>query len=472
MVFLYTVFGAVAAILAGLFLKPFADSIGSKPLLILTNGFLMLCAIVWAVVDPHANWAVFLVLGFVMFFFIRMWLMLTSRLVIKSIPDDAKINYTAMMNFVAAVSALGVGLAGGWLADLGHAAAVSPLHGFSFTYLFAAVLASAAMLLCLGLKDPGSLTLRETIAVLFSTKNLRALLDAHQLGNTGDSGKRETILLSLEQNDAPIATDELRYRMKTPLSWEKERIFRSLFSVPRPQLLPEILEEARDRDSYNRLGAIFALGAYPEEPVRQLLHELLKEERPEVVSTALKSLARIGDSGHMEEVNALLSRPDISPTVELDCINALTRMDEERSYLGRIFDLVRRDRSTRFRELAYVVCIRRLDLVPPISDFFWKENIRAGRGFRELVEESKQVAVFYRNARQLLAWYDAGELERILHWTLAQLTESTDNPSKPESGCSWRGHLLSAMSGRAGQNEAPDRVDVMVAVYLTFQCLS
>lgn len=469
MVFLYTVFGAAAAIVAGLFLKPFADSIGSKPLLIITNACLALCAVAWAVSDPVWSWWVYFGFGFITFFFLRLWLMLTSRLVIKSIPDDAKINFTAMMNFVAALSAIVVGLSGGWLAGVDASRRFPLLHAYSFTYLFAALVATAGMVLCFALKDAGSLSLRETAAVLLSTKNLRALLDVHLLDGASDETKRETILRSLEQSDSEIATDELRIQLKTPLSWEKERILKSLFSYPHPELLAEILEEARDPDSYNRVDAIFALGAYRSQSVRDALRGFLDDRRPEVAAAALKSLARIDEDGdYSERIRTLLDLPGLSAAVEIDCITALARSDRRMGYLDEIFELAARRPSRRFRQMVYVVCTRPLKLSPPISDLFSKENNRQRAGVDELLDEASQLTLFYRSRRELRASFDRNDLAGVWAWCRRRLSSS---PSAGDDSANDPRHRLgSAVLSHVPSDATTD--DAIAALYFTFQVLS
>lgn len=469
MVFLYTVFGAAAAIVAGLFLKPFADSIGSKPLLIITNASLALCAVAWAVSDPVWSWWVYFAFGFVTFFFLRLWLMLTSRLVIKSIPDDAKVNFTAMMNFVAAISAVLVGLSGGWLAGVDASGRFPVLHAFSLTYLFAAVVATAGMVLCFALKDAGSLSLRETAAVLLSTKNLRALLDVHLLDGASDDTKRETILRSLEQSDSEIATDELRIQLKSPLSWEKERILKALFSHPRDELLEEILAEARDPDSYNRLDAIFALGAYRDETVRDALRGFLDDQRPEVAAAALKSLARIDEScDYTDRIQALLDSRDLTAGVEIDCITALARTDRRMNYLEEIFELASHRPSRRFRQMVYVVCTRPLKLSPPISDLFVKENNRHGAGVGELLDEASQLTLFYRSRRELRAAFERNDLAAVWEWCRRHLSDPL-----VEGGASVTDPLHRLGRAVAGRDSAGATVDdTIAALYFTFQLLS
>jgi hypothetical protein len=72
----------------------------------------------------------------------------------------------------------------------------------------------------------------------------------HYLDKTEDPDKRQTILMSLKYNSAPFALKEIRNILKNPLSSETEEVLKSLFSKPRPKLLPAILDIANDPGSY------------------------------------------------------------------------------------------------------------------------------------------------------------------------------------------------------------------------------
>ncbi|AFG36247.1 MFS transporter [Spirochaeta africana] len=185
MVFLYTIGTALSAIAASHFVRPFADRMGSRPLLILAHGCLMLCALIWVGVSPELPWAVYYLLGFVSYFFLRLELLLVSRLIVRSLPPQDRISFTSMLHFCAALAALVVGLLAGQLADIGlemiawTAAVGFPFelpHQYSLTFLFGAGLSLAAVLVACSLRDHGSMSLRQSASILLSWRSLRAFL--------------------------------------------------------------------------------------------------------------------------------------------------------------------------------------------------------------------------------------------------------------------------------------------------------
>ncbi|MFW6362239.1 MAG: MFS transporter [Spirochaeta sp.] len=179
MVFLYTIGIAIAAIAASSFVRPFADRMGSRPLLILSYLFLIAGAGAWAFVSPDLPWILYYLLGFFCYFFLRLVLLLVSRLIVRALPARDRIAYTSMLHFFGAIMALGVGLLSGRLADWGqslHFFGYSLPHQYSLTFVFGTLLSLAAMLTGYGMKDPGSMSLRQSAGILLSLRNLRAFL--------------------------------------------------------------------------------------------------------------------------------------------------------------------------------------------------------------------------------------------------------------------------------------------------------
>ncbi len=461
MVFLYTIIGAVAAISAGYIIKPFVDKVGSKPLLTLANFVVALLAVLWTFSGTALPRFVYFLYGFLTFFFLRTRLMLTSKLMIQVIPERDRVIYTSITNFVTAVIAFLVGIAGGALLDIGESLSVTYFHSYSLVFLLSAVLAALSALFCINLKDPGSLTIREASLIFRSTRNLRAFLDSYQMGTTEDPVRKQITLLSLEQSDTTIATSHMADLLKTPLSWEKERILRSLFSYPRKELLDEIIDEARDKTSYNRQDAIFTLGAYPGIKTRRVLEGFLEEEDPSIVATALKSLARIGDVRHLSEVKALLHDTDQTPRIMLDCVTALSRMDRSGSYLREIFNMAGASQGPRYKQMVFIVCARRMGLKPPISDFYKNENIRPGSGFSELITEAKELAPFFESGDQLVEQYRAGDFVQIWRWCREAINDRNTNQAL--------GYLASAIMGH--DLRGVNSTNTLAVLYFTYQIL-
>ncbi len=465
MVFLYAVTGSAAAVLAGFLLRPFVDNIGGKPLLTMANLLLAGTAVLWALSGSHLPPVLYFVYGFFTYFFLQVRLMLSSKLMIQVVPERDRVSYTAVTNFASAALAFVVGMTGGVLLNAGESIVLLGelpfFHSFSLAFLLSAVLAVLSLLFCLMLKDPGSLTVREAAEIFFSTKNLRAFLDVYQLDSTDDPIKREVTLLSLEQSDTHIATSELRKQLRTPLSGEKERILRSLFAYPRRELLDDLLAEAEDVHSYNRRDAIFTLGAYPTRKVRSTLAGFLRDADSEVVSTTLKSLARIGAGKYLPEARALLADESATPRAKLDCIIAITRMQDNHRYLRDVFHMAHLNRSPRFQQLVYIICARRLGLQPPIAGYFQSENLERGQGFVELIEEARQLEPFNTSSDRLIDHYNERRHAALWAWC-------TDRVSAV-SADSFRSDLSHAILHHDPQAEG--ETGVLAAVYFTYHIL-
>jgi hypothetical protein len=461
MVFVHTLVGAVAAMLGTRVLRPFVDSIGSKSLMVISSLFLAVLATVWAVLPTDLPWAVYYAIGFFIAFLLRLRLLLMSRLLIKTMPSKDRISYTAMLNFMSAIVGIALGLAGGGLADISEIYALPVPHIYTFTYFLAALFCLAGGLVALRIHDPGSLSIKETAAVFLSVKTIRAYLDIYQLDVTDSQKRRESSMLSLEQSDTPIATEQMQMRLKSPLPWEKERILRSLAAYPREELLDDIIREAQDPFSYNRRDAIYTLGSYSSRGSAKALRSFTDDESAEVAAAALRSLARIGRRTDLGKLYKILEDPAILGRAEIDALRALSLMDEEGQFIRNMFSLVPHEKGRRFQQLAFILCARSLELTPPLSDYYVLENREGLAGFEELISEARLVPAFLQQADALESHYKEDRLAEIWQWCSANLT-----PLSTENG--YR-HL------RAAIIESPpseySRTNTIAVTYFTYQLL-
>jgi hypothetical protein len=426
MVFIYTLTGAASALIATQALKPFVDTIGSRPLMVIASLFLAVSAIGLAVLPTDLPWAMYYLVGFFIAFFLRFRLLLMSRLIIKTLPSKDRISYTAMLSFVSAIVGVGVGLGGGALADFSEASSLAVPHIYTLTFLLSAAFSLLGALTALRVDDPGSLSIKETAAALLSVKTLRAYLDIYHLDIADDRRKRESSILSLEQSDSRIATDGIKAQLKSPLPWEQERILRSLSSYPRPELLEDIIREAQDSFSYNRREAIFTLSSYPSKKTERALVACAEDTNPEIAAMALRSLGRIGYTTGLEHVYRIIEDPHVVGRAEIDALRALILMDRDDEYIKRIFSLAPPEKGEKFQQLAFILCARNYGLTPPLSGFFMQENQEKGSGFISLIREAREVPAFVSNQKPLREMYNRSDFENIWRWCTGQLADQTE----------------------------------------------
>jgi len=295
-IFLFTIVGSFSTVVVGILVKPFVDQIGSKSMIILSSFGVGILGIIWAVLPETTSVFIIFPLGFLNMFFLGMVLILIARLFLQSIPDNDRITFASMANFFSAVVAIVTGLCGGYLIDVGETYQFEMINSYGLVFLGVFVLSVCNGIICCFLEEKGSLSVRETAQVLFSTRMLRTYLDIYQFKHTSDPIKKKFILLHIADSDGDLATSEMGKILKNPLSNEKGEVIKSLFLHPRPSLLPEIIREAKDPFSMHQIFAIFALGGFEGEMVEYALTELLDEPDIHVKSTAAKSLARVGNT--------------------------------------------------------------------------------------------------------------------------------------------------------------------------------
>ena len=189
MIFIYTIIETLATITAGYVLKPFADRIGSKPLLIMASLLLTVMGLAWGLLPVSIPWGIVFLMGFLTRFLVHTCLLLVSRLVLKSMPVKDSLGYTSMINFFTALVSLGIGLLGGMLADFGTMFTLTGFNSFGFSFVLLSVVALLNGILSAFLQDRGSLSLKDTIGILFSTRNLKAFLDIYQTEHDGRSAE-------------------------------------------------------------------------------------------------------------------------------------------------------------------------------------------------------------------------------------------------------------------------------------------
>lgn len=461
MVFVYTITFTLATLSAGYFLKPFVDRIGSKPLLIMASLLLAAIGMIWSLLPSSIPWVIIFVLGFMTGFFVHMSQLLTTRLVLKSMPTKDKISYTSMINFFSAILSLLVGLLGGMLADLGGQVMIPGFNPFGFTFLLTAGLAIINGILCIFLKDPGSLSVKETLNILFSTRNFKAFLDIYHLNITDDPMKRKSVLLAIQQSNTAIATDEIRRIIRNPLSSEKGELLKSLFQNPRPTLLNDLIQEALDRDSYHRQSAVFALGAYPDERVEQILITLLDDPSMRVRSTAAKSLARIGNTAYLDTIKQQAWDPSLDLWAVMNYFIAISIMDQEGKYLTTLFDTIGDNKGSSFEQAMFSLTAKMLECEPALSELYQEENLAPNGGMCALLEVAKQLQPFLQHSTTIRRHYAQGNFREIWEWCRGLLEKN-----ELEGSFSYLQHSINTYHLRSATKE-----NTLAVLYFTYQIL-
>jgi HEAT repeats len=477
-VFLYSMFMTLAIILSGLFARTFSDRMGSRPLLMGVNILLTISFIFWMVL-PVSQMTdlpiyIYFFLGFISNFFLFTTNVLCTRVLVNTMPENESFSYNAMTNFVTAFFAFISGIVGGVLIDLGQNSGIELSNTYSFLFSFAIILTLVLVFLSFKLIDKGSLSTRETAAILFSLDGMKAYIDIGKLNTTEDPVKKRTVLLSISRNDASIATEEMRTIIASPLSSEKEEVIKSLFNHPRPELLPELMKEASDSGSYHQIPAIFALGAYSGKKVERLLLELLDRSEPSVKSNAAKSLGRIGHHDSLEKIR-LLSREADQVWDKINYLIALKNMDPTGQVFQYLYQDVGNFSESIFRQTYYSLNSDLLQFKPPLSTIYSSKNLQRGEGLSDFLEQTRDLDFFYENHKELKTWFRKGNWISIWEFCRQSLERCKPEDSRLSDPLKNLRQALIDESEKSTHSKTKNSItqydDALAAVYFTYQIL-
>ena len=478
LVFLYSMVMALSIIFSGLFARTFADKMGSRPLLIGVNLLLSLSFVVWILLPVTNTMSLPVYLYFILGFFTNLFLwsgnVLVSRVLVNTMPEDEPFGYNSMTNFVTAFFSLISGIAAGLLIDSGQDFGVLVFNSYSYLFSFAMILSLLLLFLSFLLIDKGSMSARETAAILFSFEGMRAYMDIGKLNTSEDPVKKRTVLLSISQNEAPVATEEIRHLIASPLSSGKGEVIKSLFSHPRPVLLPELLKEAEDAGSYHQLKAVFALGAYPGEETEQILLQLLDSSDISVQSNAAKSLSRIGHNESLDKVR-LYADKAVHAWDKINFLIALKNMDPGGLVFRNIFNDSAKFQDGMFRQTYYSLTAKLLDLKPLLTDIYNSKNMKSGDGLKNFLEQTRDLDFFYKRHKDLKGWFKTGSWDDIWKFCLNSLKSNDDElTSLSEPMKKLRAAVVNEAEGRSSlpvEDSISVYDDALAAVYFTYQIL-
>lgn len=358
MVLFFTVIASCAMILASFVCGRIADRMGSKPLIIIFSIMLLIVIGAWIAVPHTAEIEIFFFLGFAYNFLLTLIILLVQRLVASIIPDDEAIPFNSMVNFGIGISAFISGILAGVLVSPGTLIFENFVWGneYSLTFLLALAYGIFALILAIGLKETKSYTTQQAFHAIFTMRGLKAFTMIGKIDKTKDPLKRKILLFNLGTNFTGIATEELRARLASPYSVEKQEIIRALADKPRKALVKELSKIALDDDSYVQMDAIVALGSYKGNQIAiDTLQKLLDCRWSQVRSQASRSLSQITDARVFDRKIEDLSKISRHIDEEIDYIIAKNNIDDEGLFLRDFWVAVKNQRSSGYRQTRYSV---------------------------------------------------------------------------------------------------------------------
>jgi hypothetical protein len=222
MVSLYSVFGGLGNLMAGLLIKFLVDRIGAKPIFIVCV-FLGLATMLPIVCFPAAalenSTTAILFLSFL--FFMLNFGFLGSEGIAQTyfmglIPAEKMLDMGILYFFIFGVAGAGGSFLAGLLLDSLAAGGLSPFLAFKLLFTILIVLTIAALVLQRKLTPLGALSFTGAIKVIFSYRDLQAISLLDRLNKTQDSREEELLLGALHDTPSQLSVKGLLERAKSP----------------------------------------------------------------------------------------------------------------------------------------------------------------------------------------------------------------------------------------------------------------
>ncbi len=424
MVVIYSVVLGISVMAASYISKQFSDRLGSRPLVFFSTLFSLFFFMVWVLIIPTVSPLWFFVLGFFTNFFVALISLLVFRLVAQVMPDDETVAFNSMVNFVIAIIAFAVGILSGLLADMGEFARNLFVlngkiagNGYTLVFLFAIVLTGIEVLVASRLQEVGAYSSQDAAQVIFTMHGLRAVSMIEKLEHTSDPAKRRLLMFALGGNLNNLATSELRQILASPFSPDKLEAVRALADRPRKSLLDDLIQVARDDDSYVQLDAIAALGSYKkDERAKDTLIQLMLHGRwSSVRSMASKSLARITESTEYLPLVNELSHSAKHIDEVIDYLIAKRFMDKQGSFYQEFFLSVEQGRSATFRQTRYAVIATFLKFgSPKLALLYEQMNLGYPKDFLSpFLTESRDLNQIDLHYDEVLSYFEHKDWEKL-----------------------------------------------------------
>ncbi len=460
MVFLYSIIITLAAIIGAQLIRPFADRLGSRPFILPTAVATSVLWIIWMTAHTDRSVEFFYIMGFLSVMAQNMLVLLASRLFIQSIPETDSISFTSMDVFITSILAFILGFLGGALADFSELGTLPFLNVYGLTFFIGVILSLIITITASRFEEAGSVSLKQAWTMLLSVDHLRTFRDINRLNTYNSTLKRKSLLLSLGYSGSSLADDEIRQIFLQPLSDERGEIIKTLFEKKRPDLLPELMREAEDPMGFNREEALFALGAYPDDRVKELLLRLLGDPDNLMASNAAKSLARIGVNEYYRDIwERFLKGLGKSLKSDLNYLIALHKIQPKGDWIEILFDeRCLRQGETYFQNMT-TLASRQINLNPPLGWIYQKNNDVPGEGMAILLDEAREMQFFHNKRSWMDECFSQKDYSGIWIWCREELNKAD-----------FSGTRLPLVKAIENFNlELADPSNTLAAVYFTYQ---
>ena len=314
MVSLYSVFGGLGVLLVGLLIKFLVDRIGAKPLfsVCVIISLISMIPIIFFPMSLRENYStVTLFLAFLFFLMNFGWLGsegIMQTYFMGLVPPESMMDMGILYFFGFGLAGAGGSFLGGAFLDIATAISGSAIVSYRILYFILVAATVFILFLMRKLVPLGALPFRESLEVMFSYRDLRAITLLDKLEKTSDSGKEKAIIEALYDKPSKLALKGLLARVKSPrLSVRMDSLraieaMESLTDEAKLALMDDLIQNPFTTAyiSARTLGSHGVFEAIP------LLRELASSKDYMLAGEATIALAKLGDHAFRPQIEQII----------------------------------------------------------------------------------------------------------------------------------------------------------------------
>lgn len=294
-----TVIGGLGAVSMGLVSRLFLDRIGPKPLYLLYT-LLFTVSIIPLVTAPMlGSGAVFILLSVVFFLYHvgQMGGQVSSRNYFYAITGKSEhlnlgIVYQLMMGVGNAAGAIA---GGALLRSLTASVSLTVVEGYRLYFGFLLFLFMLIIASTLLIKDAGRYSVGNALSIIFSPRDLRAVVLLDRLERSEDLQQEMEVLDDIAGTGSQVAVEDVMSRLNSPRFYVRARALRALERAPSDPAITEVLiREVKKRAFTTAHIAARIIGRRGLREGEEALRQALKSPDYLLKANAMVALARLG----------------------------------------------------------------------------------------------------------------------------------------------------------------------------------
>jgi hypothetical protein len=219
---LYSVFGGLGFLMAGMIVKFLVDRLGAKPLFLVCMilGLVSLIPVVFFPASAIENMTGTILFMVFMFFMLNFGFLgsegIAQTYFLALIPPEKAMDMGILYFFIFGIAGAGGTFLAGLLLDFLLLIGIPPFISFKILFGMMIVLAVIALARQGTMKSLGSLPLKGALEVIFSFRDLRAISLLDKLNKAQDSDEEKLLLGALHDTPSHLAIDGLLERARSP----------------------------------------------------------------------------------------------------------------------------------------------------------------------------------------------------------------------------------------------------------------